>query len=163
MPTIGKQSIPGSRSTPSSRIGPFDRRVSPVLLLLLPLPRGRTFSRPGPAAYRHTRVLCPTAYILTVRASCVPQETRSLGPLQRHTTTHVLIILALYPPRTRSPRSALTYCLLRSRDASLVHETMVETRMRPPISKFHLKSFSLIIEMKFRPFRYETLIISSFF
>lgn len=100
MPTIGKQSIPGSRSTSSSRIGPFQIVSLPVLLLLL-LPRG-TFSRPGPAAYRHTRVLCPSAYILTVRASCVPQETRSLGPLQRHTTTHVLLMLALHPPRTRS-------------------------------------------------------------
>lgn len=139
MPTIGKQSIPGSRSTPSSRIGPFDRRISPVLLLL-PLPRGRTFSRPGPAAYRHTRVLCPTAYILTVRASCVPQETRSLGPLQRHTTTHVLIILALYPPRTRSPRSALTYCLLRSRDASLVPETMVRECISTANFKISLKT-----------------------
>lgn len=125
MPTIGKQSIPGSRSTPSSRIGP---RVWDPISLPCSSSSSSSSSRGtfffssrglGQAAYRHTRVsLPPSAYILTVRASCVPQETRSLGPLQRHTTTHVLLMLALHPPRTRSSFCPLPTAYFPPRDVA---------------------------------------------
>lgn len=75
---------------------------------------------PGPGGVpSHTRSLPPSAYILTVRASCVPQETRSLGPLQRHTTTHVLLMLALHPPRTRSSFCPLPTAYFPPRDVAV--------------------------------------------
>lgn len=141
MPTIGKQSIPGSRySILPDR--PFDRVVSPILLLLLllllfpspplPVPLPRAFSWPGPTA---TVSSLPTPYILTVRTSCVPRETRSLGPLQRHTTTHVLLMLTYSLHRALA---ALTYCLLCARGA-VSWWWAIDHLLTPPDLKFSHK------------------------